>query len=129
MKIYLFIRRLIPAIVLVGAMATQVSMAETLDGFDATRAGDYQSALKFWQTRASKGDAQAQFNLALMYHGGLGVKANEAEAVKWYQTAAENNSILAQEYMAVAYQEGWFGLKRDPEKAKYWYKRLSQNGF
>ena len=124
----MIIRGLLACLIL-GLAVAQATAAETMDGFDATRAGDYKTALKFWQQRADKGDAQAQFNLALMYHGGLGVKASEVEAVKWYQKAAENDSVLAQEYLAVAYEEGWFGLKRDRKKSDYWYKRLSQNGF
>ena len=128
MRIQTIIRGLLACLLLSVAVA-QVSVAESMDGFDATRAGDYKTALKFWQQRADHGDAQAQFNLALMYHGGLGVKASETEAVKWYQKAAENDSELAQEYLAVGYQEGWFGLKRDRKKSDYWYKRLSQHDF
>jgi len=37
------------------------SPATSLDGFDATRQGDYSGALKYWQERARTGDAQAQF--------------------------------------------------------------------
>jgi hypothetical protein len=99
------------------------------DGFDATRHGDYSSALEFWQERASSGDAQAQFNLALMYHGGLGVKPDESQALQWYQKAAQNGYPWAQEYLAIGYQEGWFGLERDRKKAKSWFKQLENKSY
>jgi hypothetical protein len=103
-----------------------VQAAVVADGFDAARQGDYGSALQFWQERARLGDAQAQFNLALMYHGGLGVESDETKALQWYQKAAQNGSSWAQEYLAIAYQEGWFGLKADHKKAKSWMKQLDR---
>ena len=101
----------------------------TLDGFDATRQGDYSGALKYWQERASAGDAQAQFNLALMYHGGLGVAMDEATALQWYTKSAQNGYPWAQEYLAIAYQEGWFGLKRDLDKSRNWLKKLEDRSY
>jgi len=101
----------------------------SLDGFDATRQGDYSGALKYWQERARTGDAQAQFNLALMYHGGLGVAMDEAAALQWYTKSAQNGYPWAQEYLAIAYQEGWFGLKRDPDKSRDWLKKLEDQGY
>ena len=36
------------------------------------------------------------------------------------------SATLAQEYLAIGYQEGWFGLKRDRKKSRYWYKKLGE---
>ena len=49
---------------------------------------------------AERGDAQAQFNLGVMYDKGRGVSQDDAEAFKWYRQAAERglpkpNSIWA----------------------------------
>lgn len=90
------------------------------DGFLAAESGNYTTAIDKWGPLASSGHAMAQFNIALMYHGGLGVQANEAEAVKWYIMAAKNGYMPAQEFLSAAYKEGWFGLKRDETQAKYW---------
>jgi len=122
------IKRLIFGSVLCAALLP-VQAASVADGFDATRQGDYSGALQFWQERARLGDAQAQFNLALMYHGGLGVKLDEAQALQWYQKAAQNGYPWAQEYMAIGYQEGWFGLKRDRKKSGRWFKQLDKKGY
>lgn len=99
------------------------------DGLLASEEGDYPTAVAKWQPLADQGDAAAQFNLALMYHRGLGVALNEATAVKWYQKSAENGYSRAQEFLAVAYREGWFGLKKDLQKAAYWGQQLESTGF
>ena len=39
--------------------------------------------------KAEQGDAKAQFNLAVMYENGTGLKKNREEAIKWYLKAAE----------------------------------------
>lgn len=98
-------------------------------GLMASEAGDYDTAVSKWQPLADQGDAAAQFNLALMYHRGLGVAHDEASAVSWYQKSAANGYSRAQEFLAVAYREGWFGLPRDPAKADYWEQQLENNSF
>lgn len=88
--------------------------------FDAAVEGDFKEAISTWKGLADSGDAQAQFNLALMYHGGVGMPHNETEAVKLYHQAAEGGYRPAQVYLVVAYEEGWFGLPQDDKKAYYW---------
>lgn len=97
------------------------------EAFIAAETGNYRQAYALFTPLAEQGHAQAQFNLALMYHGGLGVKPNEREAVYWYQQAAANGSREAQEFLAVGYQEGWFGLPRDEKRAHYWLDRLNNS--
>lgn len=96
------------------------------DGLLAAKAGDYNTAVMKWQPLAVQGDAMAQFNLALMYHRGLGVGIDEARAVALYKKSANNGYIKAQEFLAAAYGEGWFGLPQDQEKADYWLKRIEE---
>lgn len=98
-------------------------------GLLASEAGDYNAAVMAWQPLAEKGDGAAQFNLALMYHRGLGVALSEKKAVQWYQKSASNGYSRAQEFLAAAYREGWFGLEKDLQKAKYWSQQLENNGF
>ncbi len=88
--------------------------------FDAANAGDFKQAVTIWEDLAASGDAQAQFNLGLMYHGGLGLPRDETAAVKLYQQAAESGYTAAQVYLVVGYEEGWFGLPQDSSKAYYW---------
>lgn len=98
-------------------------------GLLASESGDYVTAANQWQPLAAKGDAVAQFNLALMYHRGLGVQLDERVAVSWYHKSAENGYSKAQEFLAAAYREGWFGLKQDRQKAEYWSQQLENSSF
>jgi len=88
--------------------------------FDAAESGNFERAVSIWRTLAENGDAQAQFNLGLMYHSGLGMRQSEEEAVRWYHKAAEGGYPPARVYLAAGYEEGWFGLPRDRQKAYYW---------
>ncbi len=96
------------------------------EGFLAAEAGDYETAVAKWQPLAEGGDANAQFNMALIYHKGLGVEADEARAVGWYHRAADNGSQYAQEFLSAAYGQGWFGLPQDSQLAQYWKTRLTR---
>ncbi|HEB92272.1 MAG TPA: sel1 repeat family protein [Gammaproteobacteria bacterium] len=96
------------------------------EGFLAAEAGDYVTAVAKWQPLAESGDANAQFNMALIYHKGLGVAADEARAVGWYHRAADNGSQYAQEFLSAAYDQGWFGLPQNSRLAQYWEARLNQ---
>ncbi len=118
-------------ILLAAGMALAVASGPLLaqdynDGLLAAVAGDYETAVAKWLPLANAGDADAQFNMALIYHKGLGVEADEARAVGWYQRAAENGNQQAQGYLSVAYSEGWFGLPRNLRLAQYWKGRLAQ---
>ena len=93
-------------------------------GYDKARDGYYNEAAGIFEPMANKGSGEAQFNLGLMYHSGMGVARDEREAVKLYHKAADNGHVLAQEYLAVGYKEGWFGLEKNGGKARYWQKRL-----
>lgn len=109
------------------AIATTARADNYSEAFAAAEIGNYHQAFVLFSPLAEQGNAQAQFNLALMYHGGLGVKRNEEEAVHWYRQAAANGSKEAQEFLAVGYQEGWFGLPHDEKQSHYWLNRLNNS--
>jgi hypothetical protein len=118
------------AAMVLGASAVHAEHAdEYTAGFMAAHEGDYSKAAQSWDELAKQGDARAQFNLALMYHGGVSVPYDEEKAVSLYLQAAENGHPRAQQYMAVGYQEGWFGLKQDFMRANYFYKKLKKNPY
>lgn len=89
---------------------------------------NYSTAFAHWMPLAKAGDPRAQFNVALMYHGGLHVGFDESAALQWYRRAAENGVTEAQEYLVVGYQEGWFGLPIDQQRAKYWQQKVEASG-
>ena len=96
-------------------------------GISSALEGDYQTAYQELVYTAAQGNALAQFNVGLMYHAGLFVEADEAKAVLWYQFAADNDVLEAQEYLAIGYEEGWFGLEKNAAYAKYWQDRVQEH--
>ena len=54
------------------------------------QSGQYEDAFKIYKELATKGDAEAQFNLGLMYLKGLSVEENIGKALEWYLLSAEN---------------------------------------
>lgn len=126
MKMFRYIKCLIAA-----SLFTAASVAMAGDSYGAGTAsalqGDYRAAFTTWQALAEGGDGRAQFNLGLMYHGGLFVEANEEQALVWYERAAENGVPEAQQFLAAAYTEGWFGLPQNMIYAQYWTERLTKN--
>ena len=55
---------------------------------------------------AEHGDADAQYNLGLMYYNGQGIDQDYREAVKWYQKAAEQGNADAQNNLGLMYNKG-----------------------
>ena len=49
---------------------------------------DYLTAFSKYKSAAAKNNANAQYNLGVMYNNGRGVKQDYAEAVRWYKLAA-----------------------------------------
>ncbi len=114
-------RAVAAAVALLGAVSVaQAEDTSMTKSFDAAEKGNFDQAVEIWKKLAEKGDPQAQFNLGLMYHSGLGMALNEKEAVKWYIKAAEGGYSPARVYLVVGYEEGWFGLPKDVNKAYYW---------
>ena len=111
------------ALTALAVVSGPVLAEEFNDGIFAAAAGDYETAVAKWQPLAESGNADAQFNMALIYHKGLGVASDETLAVGWYHRAANAGSQQAQEYLSAAYGEGWFGLPRDLKLAQYWEAR------
>jgi len=67
--------------------------ADFQDGVDAADRGDFETALREWQPLADQGDADAQFNLGVMYDSGDGIPQDYAEAAKWHRLAAEQGNF------------------------------------
>ena len=60
------------------------------EGLAAYRRGDYATALREWRPLAEQGDADAQYNLGVMYEHGQGVPQDYAHAHMWYNLAASS---------------------------------------
>ncbi len=78
--------------------------------------------------KAEAGDAMSQAQYAQMLQSGQGVEKNEAEALKWYQKAAEAGNDYAQANMGVFCQTGSCGMTKDIAKAAEWYDKAAKQG-
>jgi len=76
---------------------------------------------------ADQGNAEAQFNLALMYDIGEGVPENYAEAFKWYRKAADQGLALAQSNLGLMYGTGK-GVPENSIRAYVWWSMAKTQG-
>jgi TPR repeat protein len=97
------------------------------EGVAAYQAGDLPLAVKEFRTAAEAGNADAQFNMALMYERGIGVGKDEQESVVWYRKSAEQGNSNAQFNLAVMYENGR-GTAVDYYQANQWYRKAAVQG-
>jgi TPR repeat protein len=76
---------------------------------------------------AEQGDAEAQFNLGLIYNNSEGVPRDDVEALKWFLEAAEQGHAEAQFNLGRMYYNG-AGVQQDFEEATNWYRKAAEQG-
>ncbi len=101
-------------------LASGTARANFQDGLAAYDRGDYASALRLWRPLADSGNAAAQWRLALLYRGGVGVAQDNAAALAWNRRAAARGLTVAQYGLGRAYERG-DGVRRDLMRAYAWY--------
>jgi len=88
-------------------------------------------AIKYFRKGADAGNADCQTSMGLLYQAGEkipgGVKADPAEAVKWYRLAAEQNHTEAIQHLGMMYAMG-MGVKQDDAEAVKWFRKGSDLG-
>ena len=68
-------------------ISTPIYADDFQDGLDAFGRKDYKTAFEKLKPLAEQGDAEAQYNLGVMYDQGLGVTQDYIEAYKWHSIA------------------------------------------
>lgn len=102
--------------------------AQDFDGaVKAYDAGDYVKALREWLPLAEAGNAEAQYNVGVMYAVGRGVVRDDAEAVRWYRLAAEQGNTTGQFLLGGMYDRGE-GVVQDDVTAHMWYNIVGASG-
>jgi len=98
----------------------------------AHKRGDYATTFRLMKPLAEQGDAQAQYNLGLLYANGQGVPQDYAEAAKWYRKAAESKQPRAGRAIGVAsnnlgilYVNGQ-GVPQDYAEAAKWILKAAE---
>ena len=105
-----------------------LAIAGLSEGVTAFEAKDYATALKEFVPLANQGNAQAQYNLGVMYNNGQGVPKDEAQAVAWYRKAAEQGNAVAQNSLGFMYDNGR-GVPKDEAQAVAWYRKAAEQGY
>jgi TPR repeat protein len=95
-------------------------------GLTAFRNGDYETAVREWRPLALAGDVEVQYLLARLYYHGQSVR-DDAEAVKWYQRAAESGHVQSCNNLGLMYEQGR-GVERDEAAAALWYQAAADQG-
>lgn len=86
-----------------------------------------ENRLALLQKQADSGDADAQFNLGVMYRKGEGAPKDDTIAMEWYQKAAAQGHANAQFILGTMYDYGK-GAPKDDVKAVEWYQKAAAQG-
>ena len=82
---------------------------------------------EMWSEAAEQGNAEAQYNLGVMYANGDGVPKDAVEAVKWFRKAAEQGHAKAQYNFGLMYYNGK-GVPEDYSEAVKLFRMASERG-
>ena len=118
-------RRIVSAILLLAASSSVA--ADFAAGWEAYIRGDYATALREFRPLAEQGDAEAQFNLGVMYADGEGVPEDDVQAAFWFRKAAEQGVAAAQFNLGVMYAKGE-GVPEDDVQAAFWFRKAAGQG-
>jgi len=113
--------------VLITTLASSPAFADFEKGIAAYEANNLPLAYKEFREAADAGEADSQFNVALMFEKGIGVGKDEKQAVVWYRKSALQGNAAAQYNLAVMYENGR-GTAADFAKAHEWYRKASVQG-
>ncbi len=133
-----------------GIASAQIRLGEMYDEGTGVQEDD-EEALRWYRQAAGLGNKRAQFKLVelltrqaslagevdelmagqcklgLLYAKGEGVAQDSAEAVRWYQRAAEQGHAVAQFNLGLMY-DGGEGVAHDDIQAVYWYRQSAEQG-
>jgi uncharacterized protein len=93
-------------------------------GLAAYEANNLPLAYQKFLLGAKEGHLPSQYNIALMYENGIGIKKNEKEALVWYTKAANAGSSAAQFNLGVLYENGR-GTPVNFANANKWYRKAA----
>ena len=90
-------------------------------------ADERQKGLQWIERSAEGGYAEAQYRLATYYENEIHImRDNPSRGIDLLQSAAEQNHLPAMGALALAYEQGRYGLTQDYQQAQYWYRKLLQ---
>jgi uncharacterized protein len=88
---------------------------------------DAEAGARYHRAAAERGDADAAFELSVLYATGDGVTENEEESHRWTVRAAELGSSRAMANLGGMFATGR-GVEQDPGTALRWYGKAAEAG-
>lgn len=89
-------------------------------GYEAAERGEHETALMIWRPLAEQGNAEAQFQLGLLYRIGTGpLEQSNQDALHWFRLSASQGYGAAQSYLGTMHFFGQ-GIPQDYETAHMW---------
>src|SRR5262249_45555874 len=96
-------------------------------GLSAYNTGDYTGAMRDWLGLAEQDDPAAEAGIGFLFHKGLGVMQDDAEAAKWFVKAAEQGQAEAQLLLGTLFYFGK-GVPQSYVTAFAWCDIAETNG-
>lgn len=88
---------------------------------------NYTKAAQWFEEASYGGSSNAQYNLGVLYHQGLGAEKSLAKAIQMYRVAAHKKHPEALYNLAIAYAEG-VGVEYNPQIAAVYFERAAEQG-
>ncbi len=96
-------------------------------GLSAFNRGDFAGAMRLWRPLAERDDPRSQAGIGFMYHRGLGVATDDAQAALWLRKAAEQGQAEGQFMLGNLYFFG-LGVRQSYAAAYAWCELAQDNG-
>ena len=107
-------------------MSEEINM-DLASGIAAFEGKHFSTAANLLAPLADNGDAEAQYNLGVMYDEGTSVEQDLGKAAEWYRKAAEQGFVDAQANLGLMYFHGQ-GVSQDYQAAAHWLNLAVANG-
>jgi len=109
------------------ALIQPLSAATLEDAQKAARVADFKTAASVYTELAEAGDANAQYELGILYIRGMGVEQSYTEGAKWHRKAAEQGHVDAQYSLGVMHFNREIPTE-DYVEAANWYLKAAEQG-
>ncbi len=107
--------------------AAQNNFAKSVDVNSVVATTRDSQKFRFAKEAADRGNARAQYDLAMMYLKGENVQQNKKLAFNYFHKAARNNIVEAKFQMGLNFSEGR-GVRQQNQLARYWFKLAAKAG-
>jgi TPR repeat protein len=85
------------------------------------------TSFHLFQPKAYQGDADAQFNLGLLYYHGVGIPQDTRYAIYWYTKSARQGHVNAQYSLGSLYRNyNIEEVPQDSNRAVYWLTKAAE---